>query len=271
MKLKGTVIRPLDKQVNTEPSLVPKAPFSMYLSASKGQGKSTVLLNLLLSDELLSNKFNQIYIISPTNKLDEKMQVLKETKGIVKVNKPLLKKLKEKGKIKILDDNLSHEGSYETSIPDINFIDEVKPDLLKTLIAEQKSIIQAYGKSYSDHILLVYDDTISFKKFWNSESVQQLFFNSRHYKISIIITSQNYKSLPKALRLNMSQMLLYFTANQDELKNIYIENSSSLGFKKFEQIYRDTCQSKAFHFLVINYQNPVENRLQSGFEKFVEI
>ena len=268
MKLKGTTIRPLDKQVNTEPSLVPKAPFSMYLSASKGQGKSTVLLNLLLSDELLSNKFNQIYIISPTNKLDEKMQVLKETKGIVKVNKPLLKKLKEKGRIQIVD-NYVQEGSYETSIPDINFIDEVKPDLLKSLIDEQKKVIQLYGKSLADHILLIYDDTISFKRFWSSEAVQQLFFNSRHYKISIIITSQNYKSLPKALRLNMSQMLLYFTANQDELKNIYIENSSSLGFKKFEQIYRDTCQSKPFHFLVINYQNPVEYRLQSGFESFI--
>ena len=165
------------------------------------------------------------------------MKVLKETKGIIKLNKPLINKLKE------LDDNISYENSYETSISDENFIDEVEPTLLKTLIEEQKSIIQAYGKSYADHILLIYDDTISFKKFWNSESTIQLFFNSRHYKISIIITSQNYKSMPKSLRLNMSQMLLYFTANQDELKNIYIENSSSLGFKKFEQIYRDTCQA----------------------------
>jgi hypothetical protein len=136
-------------------------------------------------------------------------------------------------------------------------------------LIEQKKIIQLYGKSIADNILLVYDDTISAKKFWNSESVQQMFFNSRHYKISIIITSQNYKSLPKALRLNMSLMLLYFTANQDELKAIFSENSSSLGFKAFEKIYRDTCHSKPFHFIVVNYQNPPEYRLQSGFENFI--
>ena len=196
---------------------------------------------------------------------------MKETKGIIKLNKPLINKLKEKGKLKILDDNIAYENSYETSIPDENFIDEVKPTLLKTLIEEQKAIINTYGKSMADHILLIYDDTISNKRFWNSEAIQQLFFNSRHYKISIIITSQNYKSLPKALRLNMSQMLLYFTANQDELKSVYSENSSSLGFKNFEQIYRDICQSKPFHFLLINYQNPIEYRLQSGFEQFIKI
>jgi len=268
--LSGREIKPLDNQVNKEPSLVPKPSFSMYLSASKGQGKSTCLLNLLLNKELLANKFNQIYIISPTNKLDEKMQILKETKGICLVNQKLLNKLKDKGHIKILDSSVE-EKEYSTSIPEINFTDKVEPQLLKDLIAEQKKIIGMYGKSIADNILLIYDDTISAKKFWNSEAVQQLFFNSRHYKISIIITSQNYKSLPKALRLNMSQMLLYFTANQDELKSIYSENSSSLGFKKFEEIYRTNCHSKPFHFIVVNYQSPPQFRLQSGFESFIEI
>jgi hypothetical protein len=83
--LTGREIKPLDNQVNTEPSLVPKPPFSMYLSASKGQGKSTTLLNLLLNKDLLANKFNQIYIISPTNKLDEKMQILKKLRVFVKL------------------------------------------------------------------------------------------------------------------------------------------------------------------------------------------
>ena len=198
------------------------------------------------------------------------MQILKETKGICQINTKLLNKLKEKGKIEILDSNIEIK-EYSTSIPEINFIDEVKPKLLKDLLAEQRVIIELYGKSLANNILLIYDDTISNKKFWNSETVQQMFFNSRHYKISIIITSQNYKSLPKALRLNMSQMLLYFTANQDELKAIFSENSSSLGFKRFEEIYRTTCHSKAFHFLVINYQNPHQFRLQSGFEEFILI
>lgn len=153
----------------------------------------------------------------------------------------------------------------------MNFVEIVKPDLLKELIKEQRQIVNAYGKSIADHILLVFDYTVSAKKIWISEQVQMMLFNSRHYKLSIIITSQNYKSLPKPLRLNMSQMLLYFTANQDELKSIYAENSSALGFKRFEQIYRETCNSKPFNFLVVNYQNQPEHRLQSAFEHFIEI
>lgn len=119
--------------------------------------------------------------------------------------------------------------------------------------------------------MLVYDDCISSKNFFNSEAVQQLLFNSRHYKISIIITSQNYKSLPKPLRLNNSILCSFYTANKDELKNIYDENSSELGFKTFLEIYNKVCSSKPFNFLTINYQNTIEYRLQSAFEEFVKI
>ena len=229
--LKGTSIRPLDNQINTEPSLVPKPPFTSYLVSQKGGGKSTTLLNLLLNKDLLAGTFNQIFFISPTSALDSKMNILKETPGICKVNTKLINKMKEKGKIQILDSETT-PTEYSTSIPESNFIEDVKIDLLKELITEQKAIINAYGKDIADKILLIFDDTASEKKFWNSQQVQKLIFNSRHYKILVIITSQNYKSLPKALRLNMSQVILFFTSNENELKSIYEENSSSLGLKE---------------------------------------
>ena len=270
--LKGTKIQALDNQVNIEPSLNPKPPFSLYISAGKGAGKSTTLLNLLLSTDLLAGKFNQIFIICPTNKLDEKWSQLKQTDGTTVINTKLLNQLKKDNKLKskIFDTN-NFDKEYTTSIPEENFIDKVDPQLLKDLIKEQKYVIETYGKNIADKILLVYDDCISSKKFFNSEQVQQLLFNSRHYKISIIITSQNYKSLPKPLRLNNSILCLFYTANKDELKNIYDENSSELGFKTFLEIYNKVCSSKPFNFLTINYQNTIEYRLQSAFEEFVKI
>jgi hypothetical protein len=104
--LSGNKIRSLDSQVNTEPSLVPKPSFLMYLCASRGSGKSTTLLNLLLNKDLLAGRFNQIYYISPTSALDSKIDVLKTTPGICTVNKPLINKLKQKGKIQILDNSV---------------------------------------------------------------------------------------------------------------------------------------------------------------------
>ena len=148
--LTGNKIRSLDSQINTEPSLVPKPSFLMFINASRGSGKSTTLLNLLLNKDLLAGKFHQIYYyISPTNSLDNKIEVLKTTPGICKINTKLINKMKERGKIKILDVSVQ-EKEYTSSIPESNFIEEVNIDLLKDLIKEQKQIIQTYlWKRYS--------------------------------------------------------------------------------------------------------------------------
>ena len=267
--LTGNKIKSLDAQVNTEPSLVPKPSFLMFINASRGSGKSTLLLNLLLNKDLLAGKFSQIYFISPTSVLDSKIDVLKTTPGICKINTKLINKMKERGKIKILDSNVT-EKVYSTSIPESNFIEEVSIDLLKDLIKEQKQIIQTYVKDTADSILLIYDDCASEKKFWNSKELQKLCFNSRHVKISIIFSMQNYRSAPKPLRLNMSQVVLFSTSNEAELKAIYEENSSSLGFKEWLKIYREITD-KPFNCLITNYQNKKEHRLQDCFERFIEI
>ena len=268
--LTGRTIKPLDNQVNQEPSLIMKPPFTSYLISQKGGGKSTLLLNLLLSKDLLAGTFHQIYIISPTSALDSKMNILNTTPGICKVNTKLINILKQKGKIQLMDSGISSEREYSTSIPEENFIEEVSIDLLKTLIEEQKSIIEKYSKAVSDKILLIYDDCISNKKFFNSQAVQKLLFNSRHYNVNIIITSQSYKCLNKSLRLNMSQLILFSTSNEKEIQSIYEENSSSLGYKQWLQVYREITD-KPFNALVINYQNKKEYRLQDAFEQFVEI
>ena len=264
-------IRSLDSQVNTEPSLVPKPSFLMFINASRGSGKSTLLLNLLLNKNLLAGKFSQIYYISPTACLDNKVEVLKTTPGILKINTKLINKMKEKGKIKIVDGPAgSNERSYSTSIPEENFIEEVSIDLLKDLISEQKKIIQMYGKEIADNILLIYDDCASETKFWKSQQLQKMCFNSRHVKISMILSLQNYRSLCKPLRLNMSQIVLFSTSNEAELKSIYEENSSSLGFKDWLKVYREITD-KPFNCLVVNYQNTKDYRLQDAFESFIEM
>lgn len=266
--LQGNKIQALDKQVNNEPSLTPKLPFSMVLSASKGKGKSSMLINMLINKDMLAGKFNQIHIISPTNKLDAKFNILKTTSGIIKPNLELLKLFKNKLKNQIVSP-ANEAPEYNSMLDDTDFYDKVNIDLLKQIIEEQKMVIETYGKSVADNILLVYDDTASQKKFWNSNQVQQLIFNSRHYKISVIITTQNYKSIPKPLRLNTSIFVLYFTANQDELKNIYAENNSNLTFKQFDSMFKTVCNKADYNFLCINYQNNEKYRYSCCFEEFI--
>lgn len=266
--LSGNKIIGLDNQVSNGNSLTPKLPFSMILSASKGKGKSSTLINMLINNDMLAGKFNQIHIISPTNKLDAKFNILKETNGILKPNLPLLKLFKNKMKNQIIS-SPNETPEYNSVLTDSDFYEKVSIDLLKDIIKDQKFIIENYGKSIADNILLVYDDTASQKKFWNSSAVQQLIFNSRHYKISIIITTQNYHSIPKPIRLNTSLFILYYTANLTELKSIYDENNSNLTFKQFSSMFSKVCNSKDYNFLVINYQNNELHRYQECFEEFI--
>ena len=262
-------IKPLDQQIKSEPSLVPKLPFSLYVCGQKCSGKSTMMINSLLNDNILSNKFNQIYIISDTAALDEKMQNLKNH-NIVKPNFELIKALKKDQKLK-QSPFQAPDIEYNRQIPEENFIEEPDSQFLQELISEQKIIIKKYGKKLADNILLVYDDCISYKKFWGNNSVKKMIFNSRHFKISIIITSQDYKSLSKPIRLNNSNLILYQTCNRDELKSIYAENSSKMPFEDFNEILNDI-YSKEFQFLLINYQNPLlKHRYQRNFEEFVTI
>ena len=169
--LTGNKIQALDNQVNNNPSLTPKLPFSMILSANKGRGKSSLLINMLINTDFLANRFNQIHIISPTNKLDAKFNILKTTDGILKPNKELLKLFKNKMKNQIASP-INEAPEYQTVLTDEDFYEKVSIDLLKQIITEQKMIIENYGKPVADNILLVYDDCASAKKFWNSNAVQ---------------------------------------------------------------------------------------------------
>jgi len=267
---KGRIIQSLDNQVSKEPDLVPKLPFSGYLSSSKGSGKSVTLINMLKSKDLLGGKFNEIYIVNPTSHLDLKWSSIKNVKGILKTNKILIKLMKKEHS-KIFD-TLAEKTTenYNTEITDDNFIKTVSIKLIEDLIAEQDYIIKTYGKENANNILVCYDDCISHRNFFKSESILTCLFLSRHYKISLIITSQNYKTMPLALRNNMSFICLWITYNTDQLKAIYEENGVSGNFKQFLEIYKTTCEFKPFHFMVINYQNPPAFRLQSGFEEFIK-
>jgi hypothetical protein len=269
MKLRGLRIQKLDNQVATGPSLLPRPEFSMLVSASKGCGKSSLLINMLINPDLLAGKFNQIHIISPTNRLDEKWNILRQSK-VLTPNFKLLKEYQNTNRVSIVDYGTNQNPEYNLELTNNNFTEEVSIELIKGIIAEQKMVIEKFGKSYADRVLMLFDDTASNKKFWNSQAVQQLMFNSRHYKVSLIITTQAFHSIPKSLRLNMSMLIVYYTANATELKSIYEENSSNLNFNQFKRMFDYVCNDRPFNFLTINYQNSQEYRYSYCFEKFIE-
>ncbi|KAJ3270385.1 hypothetical protein HDV01_007851 [Terramyces sp. JEL0728] len=241
MKFKDSRIIPLDKQVDKAPTLIPKLPFTLSIVANKGSGKSNLILNMLLNPNLLNKKFNRILIISPTRKLDKKWLVL-DRYDVTTLNRPLINLLKKKSRNSIFaKDNVNQ--SFENYIENY---DEPNIKILDDLITEQNYIIRSYGKDIADKILVVLDDCVSFKKFFNSDGFRKFIFNSRHYNISCIVTSQTYFSIPKPIRLNTSGICLFFNGNDNDIKLIYEENSCKLNFKEFLAMYKKPLLASLF-------------------------
>lgn len=56
---------------------LPKLPFVMGLVASKGSGKSTIIYNLMHKPTMYYQKFDQVWVFSPTIHLDDTYRLAK--------------------------------------------------------------------------------------------------------------------------------------------------------------------------------------------------
>lgn len=264
-------IIPLDKQRQNEPSLIPRHSFFMYVSAARGSGKSTMILNLLTRKEFYKGLFNKVLFMSPTASLDKKVRILEET-GITSKNSKLLnliKKLKKRKEIMDKSDKLNTFYQNVENDNGIEFYDTLDLEAIKDIIDINRSITENYGKEYSNKVLIVIDDLIESKNV-QSTILKNLIFKSRHYNISVIISGQSYFMLPKALRLNASQTIMFETGSKKEIDSFFEENNSGMNFKDFYQIYKDIVEV-AYNFIVINYQNTRKYRIQNAFEEFKNV
>lgn len=266
----GSNVSPLDAQASNKDSLIPTIPFSLQLIGCKSAGKSTTLISMLISKGILAGKFEKIILISPTNTLDEKIQKLSNCEGLTKINWPLLKEIqKRKAKIKKQLVDYNDEVLHDYSESDIDFYEDLDFKLLAQIKETQMKVIKEFGKKYADNILLVLDDMAASRKMHHPEFFK-LVFNSRHYKLSLIITAQTYHTINKNIRLNNSILILFETRNIDELKIIYEENKLRYTRDEFLQIIKYVF-SKPYNFLVLNFQNSPNFRVQEQFLRYIGI
>ena len=263
-------IKPVDAQRSVEYTTIPKLPFSMYINAAKGGGKSTLILNLLLNPSFVNKKFNRIIWISPTAAFDEKVHKALDAKDITTPNTALIKLIKKLKQKEILDIDLTNKEPLESleSEDRVEFYDKFETDIISEVVKINSKIAKNYGKQFADKTLIIIDDSIESKVF-ASTLFKNLMFKSRHYNVSIIITSQSYFLLPKSIRLNMTYTILFETGSKKEIDQIYEEHNAGLKPRQFYQLVSDVF-SVPYNFLVINYNNPKKLRFHDQFKKFID-
>jgi hypothetical protein len=222
-------IKPLVKEEPIKwdyPSL-PVPPFRLIVVSPSSTGKSCMVSNLISSDNFPYKKYfgGNIFIFSPTFKMGSMTGM----------------------------DNIKKENIFDT----------FDVEVLNSIIAEQKDLVELYGKKKSSPILIILDDVVGELDAKKKEFLKKSYFGLRHYNGSIILLSQQYKMVPKSARLNCSDSILFEVSNEQELGNITEEQN--IEKNRFLNIYDYATQVQPYSFLCIRHKHPKKTRYQLRF------
>lgn len=207
------------------PEPLPMVPFVWAFVSPTKTGKSSIVCNLLKNCLMgyNDNVFEEIYYISPTIPFDMTLRSIFDDETIIKI----------------------------TDEDDLNHLD----DILGELIKQQK----AKDNDERKHILCVLDDILPYMK--KSKLLDSLPSYSRHYKISIILTSQVFRNaLPVKFRKNVSCLTIGHIFSQKDLNDI--EEEIGCNFPNFMKYYKEATD-EPYSFLFVDNR---EMKLYKNFE-----
>jgi len=166
-----------DKRFKDIDYRLPKPPFLGVINGTVRCGKSTLLMNLIYNDSFYKDVFDEVVFISPTCLNDMTLTHLRDDDEITKIC-----------------DNLH----------DVDLI-------LKSLVEIQKQKIDRKN----NHMLIILDDMLGYIK--PRSYLAFLCTRYRHFKISLIISSQSFRSIPNVVRTNASFYIIFSSTNNKEI------------------------------------------------------
>lgn len=188
-------------------------PFLMVISAPVRSGKSNLIMSILYQDNLLRGVFKEIMFISPTLENDDTLWAIRKDDEVIKIT----------------------ENLEELDL------------ILESIVELQKS----KEKEKREHTLLVLDDTLGLIKAGRESYFSALCSKYRHFRLSLIITTQNFRALPPTCRYNATYYIIFKTNNRKELDKMYEELEGNFPFL---DVYAEATHDK-YNFLYLNMED----------------
>jgi ABC-type dipeptide/oligopeptide/nickel transport system ATPase component len=202
----STILGALDAQVtpSTEP-LLPDNNIIYAICGRKGSGKSTLLLSLLNSKRAFKQRFQHIFMVSPTSRGDKKFS-------------KLVKELDEDGK----------------------YFDQYTEQVLTGIFNQIKQFNdqhEARKKKRKREIrhLLILDDCASDLSPAKGAMLSRMIITSRHLHCSVILTSQKYNAIPTLIRAQLDLLSVFKSYNTREVTTLM--EDISMNPATFMEIY----------------------------------
>ena len=204
---------------------IPQPPFRGLLIGPSGSGKSYFCLSTFLLNPNLYFKNNKTYWQGGIYIFSP-----------IALGEPLFK-------------NLKHESIAEQ----VFITNKLSVEKLNDILNNTKN---------KKPKLIILDDFAPFLKGKFEKIINDIFFRCRHVNCSILILSQNYKSVPKPVRLNSSDIFVWNFSNKKELKLIEEElGNKSLNGEDFINALEEATREKFGVF----YKNKSGKFFKSGF------
>lgn len=217
---------------------IPSFAQSILLVGSTRSGKTTVLLNLMLSDLMYKGFFDFRFLFGETAKLDDSFKKLKIKKEhIFDKEKVMIEKLEE-------------------------------------IVAAQRRNVENRGIENSPKILLIFEDATTNERLLRNTTFKSLFTLGRHLNIMIIVMVHKYKALPRTQRLN-SMNVIFFRAAGDETDQI-VDDFTPPGhtkkeFKAIVEYATAPDNNNQYNFLYICNKLPFKIKFRKNFETILEL
>lgn len=212
LKVKLEEDETLKKFENLDQRLL-QPPFLLTIIGSVKAGKSSLILNLLFNKNFnFKKRFDKIFYFSPTCMIDRALKFVREDEDIEKVC-----------------DNLDK-------------FDSILEELVKMKTEDEEERDKQY--------LCLIDDMMGFIK--KKSYINFLATRYRHFKISIIITTQSYKLITNVIRENSSGFIIFKIPNNKERNKIYEEYEGVI--PNIKQLHNEATKDP-YNFLFINFRD----------------
>jgi hypothetical protein len=100
--------------------------------------------------------------------------------------------------------------------------------------------------------------------------MEQFFLRARKKNASMVYISQDYYSIPKMIRRNMTYLIIKQLSSMKNLTMIAREFDVGISKEALANIYKEATKSK-MDFLMMDLEAPPEERFRKNFDEIFEL
>lgn len=157
-------------------------------------------------------------------------------------------------------DKLGH--FYDQFIPRLCIHDRYNADILDKVIQRQTKANKENWKHKGAFLLM--DDCLADASNWiKDETIKEIFFNGRWYKLLFILTMQAPMAIPPSLRTNIDYTIILKNNNSSDREKIYKHYAGVFPTKEMFEKVLDAC-TEDYHGLIIDnttHSNKLEDQI----------